>query len=243
MFLSSCGFTGFGSYMPSGNRSYYYTVKPGDTLSRIGNLHGVTYQELARLNGLRNAHQLQVGQRLLIVKHVDYGSEQTSYSASSVPKYNFKQGELLWPVDNGTLASQFGPRNGSFHDGLDISAPSGSTVNAAHNGRVIYSGSDLGGYGNLVILRSEEGLTTVYAHNRRNLVSEGQLVKRGQKISEVGQTGHATGPHLHFEVRVRDSKSRYIAVDPIPLLDGNSKKKPRYRVNESLTPLLVRIFN
>ena len=77
---------------------------------------------------------------------------------------------------------------------------------AAANGEVIYSGA-LRGYGNIVILRHNDGLVTIYAHNQKNLVREGERVRRGRVIARVGQTGRASGPHLHFEVR-KDNLAR-----------------------------------
>jgi murein DD-endopeptidase MepM/ murein hydrolase activator NlpD len=139
--------------------------------------------------------------------------------------------------------SGFGPRSGSFHDGVDIACPEGTQVFASHSGTVVYSDNKLSGYGNLVILRHSTGLLSVYAHNSRLLVSAGQKVTRGQLIAESGATGHATGPHVHFEVRIRDSQNRYVAVDPLPLLTGEGNTSVRYRVNETLSPLLSRFFN
>jgi murein DD-endopeptidase MepM/ murein hydrolase activator NlpD len=112
---------------------------------------------------------------------------------------------LLWPIE-GQITSRFGPRRGSFHDGLDISSPLGTPILAAASGEVIYSGA-LRGYGNLVILRHREGYATVYAHTQKNLVKEGERVRRGQAIARVGQTGRASGPHLHFEIR-KDNLAR-----------------------------------
>ncbi|HEY0839187.1 MAG TPA: M23 family metallopeptidase, partial [Vulgatibacter sp.] len=106
---------------------------------------------------------------------------------------------LQWPVQ-GVLYSRFGARGATRHDGIDIAAPEGSTIVAAADGEVIHSGTQRG-YGNLVIVRHEGGLITIYAHNRENLVRDGAQVKRGQPIAKVGRTGRATGPHCHFEVR------------------------------------------
>ena len=112
---------------------------------------------------------------------------------------------FVWPVD-GEISSKFGPRGNSFHDGVDIAAPLGTSILAAANGEVIYSGT-LRGYGNLVILRHRDGYVTIYAHTQKNLVTEGEKVRRGQLIARVGQTGRASGPHLHFEVR-KDNLTR-----------------------------------
>lgn len=107
---------------------------------------------------------------------------------------------LIWPT-NGKVTSGFGERNGNNHDGIDISAATGTPIFAAADGRVIYSDDKLSGYGNLLIVRHEGSWATIYAHNDRNVVAKGDFVSQGQKIAEVGQTGRASGPHLHFEVR------------------------------------------
>jgi len=108
---------------------------------------------------------------------------------------------LIWPVD-GVVTSRFGRRHGRMHDGIDIAAPRGTPVRAAASGVVVYADRRLAGYGNLIILRHDANLFTVYAHNQRNLVRVGQRVRQGQTIALVGSTGRATGPHLHFEVRI-----------------------------------------
>jgi len=122
------------------------------------------------------------------------GSEKPAESTSAV---------LKWPV-NGKVTSGFGIRRGRVHEGIDISAKKGTPVKAAADGVVLYSGSELKGYGNLVILRHDNDLITVYAHNSKNKVKEGDRVKCGQVISLAGDTGRATGSHLHFEVRKGD---------------------------------------
>ncbi|MBI4715675.1 MAG: M23 family metallopeptidase, partial [Nitrospirae bacterium] len=99
-----------------------------------------------------------------------------------------------------------------FHDGIDIAAAENTPVYPARKGEVIFSGWKEG-YGNLVILRHEDGYTTRYAHNAVNLVREGDKVRRGETIARVGQTGKATGPHLHFEIR-KDGHP----VDPLSLI-------------------------
>jgi murein DD-endopeptidase MepM/ murein hydrolase activator NlpD len=106
---------------------------------------------------------------------------------------------LAWPLE-GVLYGRYGVRAGKRHDGIDIAAPKGTAVRAAAAGTVIYAGEQAG-YGSIVILKHEGGLVTLYAHNARLLVSEGERVKRGEPIAQVGETGRTTGPHLHFEVR------------------------------------------
>ena len=107
---------------------------------------------------------------------------------------------LRWPA-TGSVTSRFGPRGSRMHDGIDIGAKLGSPVVAAAAGTVVYSDHRLAGYGNLIIIRHRKNLFTAYAHNKRNLVQQGDKVRAGQTIARVGESGRATGPHLHFEVR------------------------------------------
>ncbi|WP_243312840.1 peptidoglycan DD-metalloendopeptidase family protein [Fundidesulfovibrio agrisoli] len=114
----------------------------------------------------------------------------------------------------GELTSGFGWRRDPFtgqrawHSGVDIAAPEGSPVRACADGVVSFAGGR-GGYGNMVELRHADGTVSIYGHNKANGVVEGQSVKAGQVIAQVGQTGRATGPHVHFEIR-RDG----VAVNP-----------------------------
>ena len=118
---------------------------------------------------------------------------------------------LIWPCD-GVVVSGFGMRWGRMHEGIDIGCAYGTPNRAAASGTVIYAGW-LGGYGNLVVVDHGNGLSTAYAHASSILVSVGQSVSQSQTVSLVGSTGHSTGPHLHFEVRVNG-----VAVDPLPYL-------------------------
>ncbi len=115
---------------------------------------------------------------------------------------------FIWPV-NGAVVSGYGIRWGRMHEGIDITAPSGTPIWAAAAGTVIHVGW-YGGYGNLVVLDHGNGLATAYAHTSAILVGVGQSVGQGETIALVGSTGHSSGPHLHFEVRVNGS-----AVDPL----------------------------
>jgi murein DD-endopeptidase MepM/ murein hydrolase activator NlpD len=115
---------------------------------------------------------------------------------------------LIWPCD-GVVVSGFGMRWGRMHEGIDIDCAYGTPNRAAAAGTVIYAGW-LGGYGNLVVVDHGNGLSTAYAHASAILVSVGQSVSQGETVSLVGSTGHSTGPHLHFEVRING-----VAVDPL----------------------------
>ena len=102
-----------------------------------------------------------------------------------------------------TVSSKFGMRWGRQHTGIDLALPTGSPVIAADGGKVIFSGTN-GTYGKLVIIDHGANLKTYYAHNSKLLVSKGDNVYKGQQISESGNSGRSTGPHLHFEVRVNN---------------------------------------
>ena len=136
----------------------------------------------------------------------DPGEANANMGAQVLPS-----GQLRWPV-RGPITSQFGLRDGEHHMGIDIAAPRGTVVLAAASGEVLLSDSRQG-YGNVVMVRHDDGLVTVYAHHERNLVQAGQRVTVGQVIARVGSTGHATGPHLHFEVRHDKA-----AQNPLPYL-------------------------
>lgn len=119
---------------------------------------------------------------------------------------------LLRPLD-GSITDGFGPRGLRFHAGADIPAPQGTAISAAAPGRVSWAGWRDGGWGLLVVVADPDDVRTMYAHLSRVDVSLGQRVKPGSLLGQVGSTGDATGPHLHFEVRVRGA-----AVNPEPAL-------------------------
>ena len=107
---------------------------------------------------------------------------------------------FMFPIDGGRIISRFGKRGRRMHKGIDIKAPEGTPVRASEDGVVIFSGF-LRGYGNVIIIKHEGNYFTVYAHNKYNIVKEGEFVRKGQTIAKVGRTGNATTPHLHFEIR------------------------------------------
>lgn len=127
------------------------------------------------------------------------------------------------PVKNGYISSGFGgrihPISGKYrgHQGVDIPGKKGTPVNAVAAGIVLKS-EKVSGYGNMVEIRHPDGYTTRYAHNQKNLVKEGDLVEKGQKIALLGSTGRSTGPHVHFEVR-KDEKP----VNPIAFIRENKE--------------------
>ncbi|MBQ0131372.1 MAG: peptidoglycan DD-metalloendopeptidase family protein [Comamonas sp.] len=205
----------------------YYTVQPGDTLIRIGLEHGHSWKDIARWSNLANPNLIEVGQ---VVRVVPPGAELTEVasgarpvvstpiqattlppvgaapvvtapSVTPVPSTAVKGGDasglgFIWPA-SGSLIAGF---NESTNKGLDISGKAGDPVVAAADGKVVYSGAGLRGYGHLIILKHNNTYLTAYAHNQKLLVKEDQSVKKGQKIAEMGSSD-ADRVKLHFEVR------------------------------------------
>jgi murein DD-endopeptidase MepM/ murein hydrolase activator NlpD len=136
---------------------------------------------------------------------------QAQAAASSTGSGTPSASGFIWPV-NGVVVSGFGWRGSRMHEGIDISASSGTPIWAAAAGTVIWSGWR-GGYGNAVVVDHGNGLATLYAHSSSLLVSVGQSVGQGETVALVGTTGNSSGPHLHFEVRVNGT-----AVDPLNYL-------------------------
>lgn len=212
----------------------YYTVKPGDTLIRIGLEHGQASKDIARWSGLDNPNRLEVGQVVRVVPPVagtasaasgvvakpvtlasvtpvatapapaasadkQPAAVPASAPASSAPAAAATaEDEIawIWPT-NGTVLAGFDEVK---NKGLDIGGTAGDPVLAAADGRVVYVGAGLRGYGNLIILKHNNTYLTAYAHNQTLLIKEDQSVRKGQKIAEMGSSD-ADRVKLHFEVR------------------------------------------
>ncbi len=199
-------------------RGVYHTVVRHQTLYRICKTYGVDINEVASLNGITDHSKIDVGQRIFIpgAKKVlkveividDVVAEPVE-KGKEKPKTAYKKMGFVWPVV-GKITNLFEDNERQRHQGIDISSPLGAPIRASSAGVVIYSGNTIKGYGNMVILRHSEEFVTVYAHNQVNLVEEGTSVEKGQIIGKVGRTGRASGPHLHFEIRIDNE-----AVDPL----------------------------
>lgn len=137
------------------------------------------------------------------------GGFKAAMAATMQQAPSFTASAMQWPV-SGTVTSPFGERKNpmgpgdDFHPGIDIAADQGTSIAAAAAGRVISAGTD-GGYGNSIVIDNGNGVTTRYAHCSQIFARVGDTVAAGQTIAAVGSTGHSTGPHLHFEVRVGDT--------------------------------------
>ncbi len=219
-------------------RDTIHQVRPGDTLVGIARAAGVEQKTIAQANGLLPPYRLTAGRQLLIPQaRVD----ESVFSAAAPPRPEptapsqraaqdvgelaaktvsytpppQPQGAYLfeWPVKGAVIANFGAGELGRRNDGVNIAAPRGTPVRAAADGDVVYRGSELDGFGNLLLVRHSDGYVTAYAHNDSMLVKKGERVRRGQVIAKVGESGSVTMPQLHFEIR-RDLKS----VDPTALL-------------------------
>jgi lipoprotein NlpD len=200
-----------GGITPGGSNTRTHTVMQGETIYAIARQYGVTPSRLMAANSIEDSRHIYVGE-VLLIPQLATGMALGVPDVWSVPRADRQFG---WPVRSGVVSSPFGMRNGVLHEGIDIAAPMGTPVLAADAGEVIFAGV-LRGYGNVVIVRHSESYVTVYGHNRRNLVSAGERVLRGQEIAEIGNSGRTRGPNLHFEVRFENHPQNPIAYLPAP---------------------------
>ncbi len=209
-----------------GEDGVYHTVKRGENLFRISKAYGVDLQEIAEINDIDDTSKIKEGQRIFIPgakeirvveipvqpelqpdnekkeeerikKDTTIGEKKNEEKSQEIRTF---KGKFIWPV-KGKVVSYFGVRNGKNHKGIDIAAPEGTKIVAAESGTIIYSDNKLRNYGNVIIIKHTGDFITVYAHNKINYVKENDDVKKGQEIGEVGSTGNAEAPHLHFEIR------------------------------------------
>ncbi len=160
-----------------------------------------------------------------------------------------KSRKLLWPIENGGRfvrgfgwVRSFSTGRRRLHKGMDVSAPEGTPIFAVSDGLVAYSDNEVRGYGNLIMIVHDDASVAFYAHCRTLHVVAGQQVSAGQFIAEVGETGRATGPHIHFELRIagraRDPLPWFVAVISQPRSDGESGGKRPQKVLPRTPPLL-----
>lgn len=191
-------------------RPSVHVVRRGENLYRIGLQYGVDYRELAALNNIRPPYALEFGQEIRLPQGVtsrpsprpqDPHTDDRRRNEPQRPPVSSGPVRFDWPL-RGTILSGFGPKpEGGRNDGINIAARLGDPVRAAAPGTVVYAGSELAGYGQLVLIRHENDFVTAYAHNSRLRVSEGDRVSTGQVIAEAGSSGTVSTAQLHFEIR------------------------------------------
>ena len=204
-----------------------YTVVPGDTLYSIAFRHNLNHDQVAQWNGLGGTTLIRPGQVLRLRAPTTTASASAPASGGAVVRREApppapsasrppasrspvagpvaQRRDWIWP-SSGKVVREFKPPESK---GIDIAAKLGDPVHAAAPGRVVYSGSALKGYGELVIIKHDDNYLSAYGYNRKRLVKEGDQVTSGQRIAEVG-LGPAQQPVLHFEIRERGKP-----VDPL----------------------------
>jgi len=208
----------------------YYRVKRGDTVLRIALDQGQSYRDIVRWNNLTDPNLIEVDQLLLVrppagkmtVKPLTAATPPAAQknpdqrmAPPADPKIEAVKPDapppgirLSWPAKGKVVEDFIDGKN----KGIDIAGKLGDPIQAASDGKVVYAGNSLRGYGNLVIVKHDNTYLTAYAHNRNLLVKEGDSVRKGQTIAEMGDTD-ANSVRLHFELRVNGKP-----VDPLPFL-------------------------
>ena len=197
-----------------------HPVRQGDTLDSISRRYRVSKADLITRNALEPPYSLRPGMEIAIPRKLDYSSLDASAFKSSgasgsgigrkavkpkTPirdvKFSETASDFTWPV-NGSIVERFGvAAKGVHNDGVNIAATPGAPVRASLGGEVAFVGSGLKSFGNLVLIKHQDGWITAYAHLGEVSVKEGQSIKKGTVIGAVGQSGKVDSPQLHFELR------------------------------------------
>lgn len=205
-----------------------HIVQRGDTLYSVSRDYRTDVYTLAKTNKLRSPYTLTPGQKLVLPRSSNLTTASKNLSSSPAPRVDAEpstkpttivkstpriskkaipkpppraSSRFAWPVQ-GRVISRFGvKKDGLRNDGINIAATRGSAVKAAENGVVAYSGNELRGFGNMILVKHSGGWITAYAHAEKLMVRRGQKVKKGQTIASVGSSGGVTSPQLHFEIR------------------------------------------
>ncbi|MFH1729735.1 MAG: M23 family metallopeptidase [Pseudomonadota bacterium] len=207
--ISSCG--PIHSYIIDIKGGVYHKVTEGVDLDMISKAYKIAKKDIIKANKMTSLSVAEgdlifipgADRLIRIDQAISKPAKRNTYKPpvakkeKAIPKSTL---QFISPV-SGNITSKYGYRSGKKHHGIDIKAAKGSKIKACAAGVVVYSGSELEDYGNLVIIKHEQDFTSVYAHNSKNLVKEGDKVQKGDYIAEVGNTGNAENNHLHFELR------------------------------------------
>jgi lipoprotein NlpD len=211
---------------PPPKYGYFYTVKKGDTLYSIAWAIKQDYRSVAAWNNIHSPYTIYIGQRLRLYPTRSSVTKRSSASASVATKkpatrssrnttsstpatrpivstnsssiYLGPVHKWIWPTRSHRIHARFSPSSG--REGIDITGRKGDSIYSAADGQIVYAGSGLRGYGRLIIVKHNNTYLSAYAHNDRILVTEGQAVRGGQKIAEMGNGGTSRFK-LHFEIR------------------------------------------
>tara|TARA_X000000950_G_scaffold91729_1_gene115470 strand:+ start:75 stop:962 length:888 start_codon:yes stop_codon:yes gene_type:complete len=202
----------------------FHKVKKGETLYSISRQYKTDVYSISKLNNLKNINSINEGQALKIygdlkietksnyrsnvnkanLKKIDSKKKSLKFAKKKTPnlKQTFnKNSKFIWPI-KGKLISKYGKSNdGFFNDGININSKLNQKVSASNDGVIIYSGNEIPGYGNLILIKHSQNWITAYAHLAKVSIEKGDKVKKGQIIGLVGKTGNVRKPQLHFEIR------------------------------------------
>jgi len=215
LFLAGCSSTPTRDVPASG----VHVVQKGEFISQIAKDYGLEWEELAKINGLKPPYALRIGQRLRLTPGASNSSSVVNRNEDRVD--NTDPGEpigtipWIWPTE-GRVVSTFKAKDAT-RKGIDIAGVVGQKVVAAADGEVVYSGAGLAGYGKLIIIKHDARFLSAYAYNEKLLVSEGQKVKSGQAIANMGLES-VDKPRLHFEIRLDGQP-----IDPLRQLPRQKK--------------------
>ena len=202
-----------------------HVVVKGETLYSISRYYETTVFTLAKYNNIKNVNNIKVGKELIIPKR----NEKIKKIKTKKWDSNFKKkkkentkivvlsdkktSKFIWPV-KGKLLSKYGKsKEGFYNDGINIDSKKGTKVMSSQAGKVIYSGNEIPGYGNLILIKHSKNWITAYAHLNEVFTEKGKKVSKGEIIGSVGNTGNVRSPQLHFEIRKGKE-----SVNPLKLL-------------------------
>ncbi|MBU2644304.1 LysM peptidoglycan-binding domain-containing M23 family metallopeptidase [bacterium] len=205
--IVSCSRVDHGS--PYVEQGLWHTVQPGEDLDGISEKYAVSKLTLQQINDIFDPRDISPGMRLFIPlpKKIEPREPDRKKNAIS------RRIEFVWPAQ-GTISSGYGMRHGRMHEGIDITKDEGREVRAAAAGTVIFSGIK-NGYGRTILIRHSNGLSTLYAHNAKLFVRQGNRVKLGAIIAKMGSSGKSNGIHLHFEVRLHNKTQNPLRYLPV----------------------------
>ena len=200
-----------------------HIVRKGDTLYSISRLYKTDVYTISSINKINNINQIEINERIVIpvtqresefakINKIKKKHKQKKILSKKKPK-SLNNQNFIWPV-KGKIVLGFGRANpGFYNDGINIKSKFGSSVKASQDGEIIYSGNEIPGYGNLILIKHSRNWITAYAHLEEIHKKKGSFVKKGDSIGRVGESGNVNEPQLHFEIRKGKD-----AVDPLKYL-------------------------
>ena len=181
----------------------YHIVENGDNLYDISRKYGMNINNLIALNNLEKPYTIKAGEKLKIANSTSANNSDTQIRQAQVTRFGKVElnNNFIWPV-KGEIISTFGHKSGGlYNDGINIKTTSGQLVKAVQKGTVAYTGNELKGYGNLIIIKHDNNWISAYAHLNQIKVMQGSVVQKGGIIGTVGTTGNVSYPQLYFGLR------------------------------------------